>query len=157
MDLSILSWNVRGLNDAAHRELVRQSADCARPAVVCLQETKIGTMRLPIVLETLGQRLDSFLALDANGTRGGISLGWDKEVVSVSDVEYGSFTITASITVLLSNLSFRLTTCYGPADDGRKEEFLLEMLSLMPLMALRGWLLEISISFTKLAIRITST
>jgi exonuclease III len=131
-DLSILSWNVRGLNDAAHRELVRQSVDCARPAVVCLQETKIGTMRLPIVLETLGQRLDSFLALDANGTRGGILLGWDKEVVSVSDVEYGSFTITASVTVLLSNLSFRLTACYGPADDGRKEEFLLEMLSLMP-------------------------
>lgn len=41
-ELFVLSWNVRGLNDAAHRELVRETTSCAKPVVVCLQETKIG-------------------------------------------------------------------------------------------------------------------
>lgn len=69
-DLSVLSWNVRGLNDAAHRELVRETAACARPAVICLQETKISSMTSAIILETLGQRLASCSTLDAHGTRG---------------------------------------------------------------------------------------
>lgn len=69
-DLSVMSWNVRGLNDAAHRELVRETTACARPAVVCLQETKISNMTPALVLETLGQRLASYHALDAEGTRG---------------------------------------------------------------------------------------
>jgi hypothetical protein len=50
----------------------------------------------------------------------------------VTEVEHKSFTISAKITVLNSNLTFSLTTCYGPADDGRKEEFLLEMNSVRP-------------------------
>lgn len=68
-DPSVLSWNVRGLNDAAHRELVRQTTECAQPAVICLQETKISSMTLPIALETLGHRLASYCTLDANRTR----------------------------------------------------------------------------------------
>jgi exonuclease III len=32
----------------------------------------------------------------------------------------------------MSNMNFMITTCYGPADDDRKEEFLQEMLALKP-------------------------
>lgn len=69
-DLSTLCWNVRGLNDTAHHELVRQAAASARPLVVCLQETKISSMTQETVLDTLGQRLSKFAALDAEGTGG---------------------------------------------------------------------------------------
>jgi hypothetical protein len=80
-NLSILSWNVRGLNDAAHRELVRETTVCARPWVVCLQETKIGSMSRHILADTVGERLTGHCTLDANGTRGGILVGWDQDLV----------------------------------------------------------------------------
>lgn len=129
-DLSLLSWNVRGLNDAAHRELVRETTVCAKPSVVCLQETKISSMNPTILTETLGQRFSGHCTLDAAGTRGGILLGWDEDVAEVTDVETGQFTITARVRMFLIDACFRLTTCYGPADDRRKEEFLQEMLSM---------------------------
>jgi hypothetical protein len=56
----------------------------------------------------------------------------DKDVVSVTDVDCRLFTISATVQVLMSNTSFRITTCYGPADDRRKEEFLQEMMMLKP-------------------------
>jgi len=131
-DLSVLCWNVRGLNDGAHRELVRQIAASARPSVLCLQETKIGSMSQTIALDTLGQSLSKFVTLDAQGTRGGILLAWDEDLVLVSDVQCKVFTISAVVTMLLSNVTFLLTTCCGPADDRRKEEFLQEMISIKP-------------------------
>jgi exonuclease III len=131
-ELSIMSWNVRGLNDAAHRELVKQTADSARPVIVCLQETKIDSMMPSIILETLGHRLASYQALDAEGTRGGVLLAWDKDVALVTDIDMRSFSISATVTVLMSNSRFRISTCYGPANDARKEDFLQEMLMLKP-------------------------
>lgn len=74
-DPSMMSWNARGLNDATHQELVRQTTGCAQPAMICLQETKISSMTLPIALETLGHRLASYCTLDIGRTRGGILLG----------------------------------------------------------------------------------
>lgn len=53
-DLSIMNWNVRGLNDAAHRETVKQMINCARPSIVCLQETKLSQISTGHALETLG-------------------------------------------------------------------------------------------------------
>jgi exonuclease III len=77
-ELSVMSWNVRGLNDAAHRELVKETTSCVRPAVVCLQETKISSMMPAVLLESIGHRLSSYHALDADGTRGGVLLGWTR-------------------------------------------------------------------------------
>jgi exonuclease III len=73
-DLIILNWNVRGLNDAAHRELVRETVICSKPNIVCLQETKLSSIDAGLAHETLGQHLDSYLELGAQGTRGGILL-----------------------------------------------------------------------------------
>jgi exonuclease III len=139
-DLSIISWNVRGLNDAAHRELARETTLSARPTIVCLQETKVSSMNLSIRMETLGSRLSGHCTLDANGTRGGILLAWDEEVVELTSVDIRQFTITATVRLLLTNVNFRLTTCYGPAIDRRKEEFLQEMISIKPPLGL-PWLI----------------
>lgn len=64
--------------------------------------------------------------------RGGILLAWDDEVVSVSDIQCQCFTVSTRLTMVMTNLSFFLTTCYGPADDRRKEEFLQEMRAIKP-------------------------
>lgn len=126
-DLRILNWNMRGLNDAAHRELVREAVSCSRPNIVCLQETKLSQVTPALALDTLGRYLDSYLTLDAQGTRGGILLAWNKDVVSVTNVVNRAFTISATINVASSSSTFLLTTCYGPADDRRKDDFLAEL------------------------------
>lgn len=131
-NLSILSWNMRGLNDSAHRELVRQTTLSTRPSLVCLQETKISNMCRAILVDTLGQRLSGRHTLDAQGTRGGILLAWDQDVVEITDISTGQFTVSAKAQSILTNASFKITTCYGPADDGRKKDFLHEMISTKP-------------------------
>lgn len=130
--LSVLSWNVRGLNDAAHRELVRQITTGARPSIVCLQETKLSSFSRATLVDSLGPGYTGFHVLDATGTRGGILLAWDENSITASDLDCGQFTVSASIKVLQTDAAFKLTTCYGPADDRRKEDFLQEMLSLKP-------------------------
>lgn len=126
-DLTILNWNVRGLNDAAHRELVRETVISSQPSLVCLQETKLSSINNILAQETLGQVLDSHLELGAQGTRGGILLAWNKEVLSVTNAINRSYTISATINIMSYNTSFLLTTCYGLADDRRKDEFLAEL------------------------------
>lgn len=109
------------MNDAAHRELVRETSVSYRPLVICLQEKKISSMSNSIILETLGGRMASYCTLDALGTWGGILLAWNQEAVQMSEVVVKQFTVLATVRVLSGGTSFRLSTCYGPADDGRKE------------------------------------
>jgi hypothetical protein len=89
-------------------------------------------MTRSILAETLGGRLTGHCALDANGTRGGILVGWDQDAVQITDIDTKVFTVTASVRMLASDAFFRLTTCYGPSDDRRKEEFLQEMIAIKP-------------------------
>lgn len=131
-ELTILNWNVRGLNDATHRELVRETVVCSKPNIVCLHETKLSSFNTNLALETLGQRLDSYLELGTQGTRGGILLAWDKDLVTVTNAVNRTLTISALITLASSSIPFLLTTCYGPTDDGRKDEFLAELISIKP-------------------------
>jgi hypothetical protein len=55
---------------------------------------------------------------------GGVLLSWDKDVVAVTDIDLKLFTISATVKVLMSDISFMITTYYGPADDKRKDDFL---------------------------------
>lgn len=76
--------------------------------------------------------LDSYVELGAQGTRGGILLAWGKDMVSVTQPVNRSFTISAMVQLQSNNPPFLLTTCYGPADDSHKEEFLAELRSIKP-------------------------
>ena len=53
--------------------------------------------------ETLGQCLDSYLELGAQGTRGGIILAWNKDMISVTNAVNRNFTISATIKVISSD------------------------------------------------------
>lgn len=78
MDLSsILVWNVRGLNNKARRDVVRDTIASTRPEIVCLQETEIKNMTSRVLLTTLGASLDRHAVLPANGTRGSVLVAWN--------------------------------------------------------------------------------
>lgn len=73
MELSILNWNVRGLNNPARRGVVKKMVEDSRCSIVCLQETKLANFTSGIIAETLGPAFkDSFCFKSASGTRGGI-------------------------------------------------------------------------------------
>jgi hypothetical protein len=69
----ILSWNVRGLNDPAKRESVKQLILSSGATIVCLQETKIMSWNSNLLKETLGCKLATQSTyLPSLGASGGI-------------------------------------------------------------------------------------
>jgi exonuclease III len=130
--LSIFSWNVRGLNMPAHREVVRDMILAARPIIMCLQETKLATITLQDAASILGPRLRAYEYLPAHETRGGVLQGWDSDRITTSNLSLKTHSLSMEITVRWLNIRFLLTNVYGPVDDDEKHIFLTELRSIKP-------------------------
>lgn len=82
MDVSkILVWNVRGLNNKARRDALRELVASTRTDIICLQETKVQNMSTRILLSAFGCEMDQHICLPAQGTRGGILIAWSGAIV----------------------------------------------------------------------------
>ncbi|KAF7079100.1 hypothetical protein CFC21_083396 [Triticum aestivum] len=57
MSFSMLSWNVRGLNNPARRSSVRLFLQTYDVSLVCLQESKLELVDVVVVNQTLGRPL----------------------------------------------------------------------------------------------------
>ena len=89
-NISILSWNVRGLNCRARRDTVRTMVEDARASIVCLQETKLDAVTDGLMLSMMGIQFRDFAYLPANGTCGGVLIA-AKQSTSLSDIHIGCF------------------------------------------------------------------
>ena len=139
-DLSILNWNVRGLNCPNRRATIRETVAATPCHLVCLQETKLEHVD-PFMASSLGgQRLKGFAQRPATGTRGGILLLWDEDLVEVKDINTGTFFLSATITIIRIATSFKFTTVYGPTRSNLKDIFFQELISEKPTPGTR-WLL----------------
>jgi hypothetical protein len=100
--------------------------------MVALQETKLDSLDRQLVTETLGDRFaNNFVALPADGTRGGILLAVDEKFYKVISSELGAY----SVTVRLCDANgvqggWFVTSVYGPQEDQAKLHFLSELRSL---------------------------
>jgi len=94
MDITVLSWNVRGLNEWARRDAVRTLVDDVRPRIVCLQETKLAVISQYTISGLLGSDYSEFAFLPAPHTRGGILIAGRRSLVSLSEMLLGCFSIT---------------------------------------------------------------
>lgn len=109
-NLSILCWNVRGLNCPDRRATIHETITATPCHIVCLQETKLENVD-PFIASLLGgYRLKSFAQRPSIGTRGGILLLWNENFVNVQDVNIGAFFLSAKVSVSSSGESFKLTT-----------------------------------------------
>ena len=72
---TILVWNVRGLNQRDRRNSVRDVV-LSNADIVCLQENKVANISQHMFLSVFGSAYDNFVALPANGTRGGVLIAW---------------------------------------------------------------------------------
>jgi exonuclease III len=129
---SVMSWNVRGLNDRSRRDTVRTLVDDVRPSIVCLQETKLAVIPQHLVFAMLGLSYSVFAYLPASNTRGGILIAAREADISMSDVLVGCFSLTvkvrhASQAEADDDRSWWLSSVYGPQDDSDKALFLEEI------------------------------
>ena len=111
--LSILNWNVRGLNCPNRRSTIRETITATPCHLVCLQEKKLEQVDLSMASSLGGPRLKSFVQRPAIGTRGGILLLWDEDLVEVKDISTGTFFLSATITIICTDTSFKFTTSMG--------------------------------------------
>ncbi|PNT70435.1 hypothetical protein BRADI_2g11746v3, partial [Brachypodium distachyon] len=128
----ILCWNVQGLHNSACRQTICELATAAKASILCLQETKVSSFDPPLARETTGAVCSSWFSLPADGTRGGIAIFWNPDVVCITNLTLHRFSISATVMLLRSGLAFVLSTVYGLAEDALKPEFLQEMKYLGP-------------------------
>jgi len=95
--LSVLVWNVRGLNDRGRRDMLRKVVDDFRPSVVCIQETKLSYISERDVISFLGQDFSQFVYLPAQQTRGGILIAWRDGSFSVERLSRSSSAATMKL------------------------------------------------------------
>lgn len=143
MDLSILSWNVRGLNHPAKRRAVQIFVSDLKCNVVCLQETKISDLTNGLVVETLGPKFrENFIFLPAAGSRGGILIACsdDFEIAAVP-LAVGVHSVSGTVRCKADGATWSITGVYGPQLEEEKIMFIDEMKNLRQLMLPRWMLL----------------
>nr|XP_020191500.1 uncharacterized protein LOC109777266 [Aegilops tauschii subsp. strangulata] len=119
--------NTRGLNCPAKRSAVRSFVRAARPAVVCLQETKLADVTPFLVADSLGNEFSSFFHLPADGTRGGIVLAWRPSEISLTNPLIRAHFVTACATTPGSDSYWWITGVYGPRDEAGKASMLADL------------------------------
>ena len=74
MNLKLLSWNVRGLNNPHKRDTVKNLLKEWKCDVVCFQETKLDSVNLAVVKSLWSSPFVDWEALDAIHTAGGVGI-----------------------------------------------------------------------------------
>ena len=134
-------WNVRGLGDSDKCNLVRGVFSNARPAVICIQESKLDNIDAFKAKTFLPPTFsNSFVFAPADGTRGGLVTAWDPALFTIHSHFLKPFTLTTKFTCNASNLDFTVTNTYGPSDHIESIPFLQHLRDL-PAIVNGPWIL----------------
>jgi exonuclease III len=75
-NLSILSWNVRGLDDQNKCSLVKDTVRAAKASIACFQETKLEVISYVKLVTFVPPSLFTYSFLPSIGTKGGALTTW---------------------------------------------------------------------------------
>jgi hypothetical protein len=114
MNLNLLSWNVRGLNDRVKRARICNLLHLWKADVVCFQETKLMAVTQGLIRSLWRCRYVDWLSLDSVGASGGIILMWDKRVVDRVDVAIGNFSVSCRFREVATGFEWAFSGVYGP-------------------------------------------
>jgi exonuclease III len=117
MNLKILSWNVRGLNDRDKRNQVRYFLKLWGADVICLQETKLDLITRGIVRSLWGIHHVDWVYLGSDGASGGILLMWDRRVVEKIDEAVGLFSVSCKFRCISDQYEWAFSGVYGPQSN----------------------------------------
>ena len=114
MNLKLLSWNVRRLNEVAKRLQIRNLLRAWKVDIVCLQETKLEWINRGIVRSIWGCPFVDWLYLGSDGASGGILVMWDRRVVEKVDEAAGHFSVSCKFKNVADQFVWAFTGVYGP-------------------------------------------
>lgn len=122
MNLRIITWNVRGLNDPNKRKVIKLAVRKWKAHVLCLQETKMNSLSGDIVKSLWGSRWVEWEIMEANGTAGGILLCWDSRWLAKVDVRKGLHSVSCVFKCVCNDMRWFFSGVYGPSSEhGRRE------------------------------------
>ena len=123
MKIKILSWNVRGVNDSDKRKVIKNLIRTNKVDLVCLQETKVQEMNFDMVRSLGVGRFLDWIAMNAEGSAGGILMFWDKRRMSMLESMVGSFSVSCLFKMVDDGFLWAFTGVYGPVEKNHKETF----------------------------------
>jgi exonuclease III len=126
--LKIISWNVRGLNDAGKRISISNFKKNWKLDVVCLQETKMDNFESGFIQSMWVGPFTGWVTLPTASTSSGILLMWDKCIVDCLYVVVGTFSLSCKFLSVLDQFVWAFSGVYGPNADPDRN-FLWEELS----------------------------
>jgi hypothetical protein len=128
-----LCWNVRGLNDKAKWEPIRNKIDESNANIFCLQETKKDDFDLHFIRKFAPKKFDKFEFCPSVGASGGILVCWASSYFSMHLIDKQQFA-TDFLSPLLTILRLGLLLLFMVPADNRPEMILLIGFSILILM-----------------------
>ena len=98
MNVKIISWNVKGLNEQDKRLRVRNLIRKWGPDVVCLQETKMELINRVVISSLWGGQHVDWSYLGSCGASGGVLVMWDTRVVNKIEKAVRRFSVSCKFT-----------------------------------------------------------
>jgi endonuclease/exonuclease/phosphatase family metal-dependent hydrolase len=120
---NILCWNVRGLNDKAKWEPIRNKIDESNANIFCLQETKKDDFDLHFIRKFAPKKFDKFEFCPSVGASGGILVCWASSYFSMHFIEKQQFAIRLSVTSTHNLEAWTLVVVYGPCRQPARDVF----------------------------------
>jgi exonuclease III len=117
MNVKLLSWNVRGLNDRGKRLRVKHMLKIWQPDIICLQETKLEVITRQIVRSVWRCHHVDWMFLGSNGASGGILVMWDKRLVEKVEDAVGLYSVSCKFKNTADRKVWMFTGVYGPNAD----------------------------------------
>ncbi|WJZ96349.1 hypothetical protein VitviT2T_015042 [Vitis vinifera] len=114
MNVRILSWNVRGVNDRSKRKVIKSVIRNQKVDLFCIQETNMQVMSEEVVRSLGPGRFLDWKVLNAMGTVGGVLICWDKRSLEMLGVEKGQFPISFRFRNVGDGAIWVFTGVYGP-------------------------------------------
>lgn len=94
MNLKIVSWNVRGLNERDKRLQIRNFFRIWQVDIICLQETKMELIINGFIRSLWGCHYVDWVYLSSMGASGGILVIWDRRVAEKLEETVGKFSVS---------------------------------------------------------------
>jgi hypothetical protein len=110
---AIVFWNVCRLNSRARRHVVAKLVGQERISLLCLQMTKLHDCNDALINGLLGSNF-SYSFIPAIGLQGRILVAWKLAVWTTSHLHISANTLSLKVTCAATNMSWWLTTVYGP-------------------------------------------
>ena len=121
--MKIISWNIRGCKSPLKIRILKRKIEVEKPWIILLQETKCSGEELAKVARKAWPRCKR-MAINANGSAGGLGILWDPQLVSLQNFRCTHFSISGFFQIVGAHQRGFLSNVYGLSQSSHKTEFI---------------------------------